>query len=547
MNKKKTNNFLIQGSILTIAALIAKVIGMIYRVPLTNIIGNDGNGYYSTANNVYTIVLMVSSFSLPLAVSRLIAERLNKGENRNAHKVFICSLKFALLVGGVISVVTFAFARVITKYVMNLELAYYGLRVLCPAMFLFAIVGVFRGFFQGHQNMVPTAISQVIEQIVNAVVSVVCAGMLVNYALGMSGGEKAGDIVAALGAAGGTMGTVVSIGVALIFILVIYAMNYNSYRKTVIYDESEHIESNRSIYRALILTIIPIVLSTLAYNLNTVIDQGIYNAVEKGAGIPTEQYNSIYGIYSGKFVVLMNVPLAIASCMAPAVVPSLASAVEMGNRKLAIIKTRDTIRYTMLLTIPCAVGMMVLADPIMQLIFPGSSSMAGGILEAGGILIVFLAYSTITTGILQGLGDLKSPLIHCVIALVSHIIVLLVLLIKFKLNIYGVLYANVFFAAVICILNARSMWKILHYRQEINKTFTIPLISSGVMALVVLGVYHFFHLFAGNTIPTILSVLAGMATYLFVMIRLRGITDKDIYGIPMGDKIARILIKARIL
>ena len=164
-----------QGTILAVASILAKIIGMIYRIPLTNILGDEGNSYYSTANEIYTILLMVSSFSLPLAVSKLVSERLHLGQKKNAYKVFKCSLKFAVIAGGIVSVLTFLLAGVISKDIMKTEMASYGLRVLAPAVFIFAIAGVFRGFYQGHGSMVPTAVSQVIEQIVNAVVSVAAA------------------------------------------------------------------------------------------------------------------------------------------------------------------------------------------------------------------------------------------------------------------------------------------------------------------------------------------------------------------------------------
>ena len=181
--KKSGNNFLVQGSILAAASIIAKVIGLIYRIPLQNILGNEGNSYYSTANEIYAIVLMISCFNLPLAVSKLVSERVHKGEYRNAHKVFLCAVRFALIVGGTLGIFTYIFAGVITKYLMSFELAVYGLRVLAPAIFISAIIGTFRGYFQGYSTMVPTAVSQVIEQIVNAVVTLVCADIMYSLSL----------------------------------------------------------------------------------------------------------------------------------------------------------------------------------------------------------------------------------------------------------------------------------------------------------------------------------------------------------------------------
>lgn len=547
--KKKKSNFLVQGTILVIASFVAKAIGMIYRIPLTNIIGDTGNGYYSTANEIYTIILMVSSFSLPLAVSRLVAEREYAGQARNTHKVLICSLRFAAISGAILSLLTFLLAGVLTKYVMGVEMAHYALRVLAPAIFLFALTGVFRGFFQGFGTMVPTAVSQIIEQIVNAVVSVVGAGMMLDYGLKLAEKKGSAELGTALAAAGGTFGTVVSVTVALVFMFVIYL----GYRKQLIRrmrrDKDSPKESDREIYHAIAVTILPIVLSTLVYNISTIIDQGVFNHTLAAQGFTEPQYTAVWGIYTGKFRVLMNVPLSIASCLAPSVVPALTEAMAKGDLREAGKRTRDTIRYTMVITIPCAVGMAALARPIMMLIFGNNESlnMAAGIMQSGALLTVLLALSTLTTGILQGLGEMRAPLVHAAIALVTHLVFMVLFLTKFKWNIYGVVYANIIFAMIICLLNAWSIRRTLRYRQEIRKTFLIPVICAGLMGAAAYGVYWLFHLFAGNTVPTILGIFTGVIVYGVCLVKLGGIHEREIRRLPKGDLLADLLIRCRVL
>lgn len=545
--RKNSKNYLVQGTILTVAAIVAKVIGMIYRIPLTNILGDDGIGYYSTANEIYNILLMISTFSLPLALSRLVSERRHLGQAKNAHKVFVCAMKFAVAAGAVMALLTFFLAGVITDNIMHVGSAALALRVLAPAIFLFAIAGAFRGFFQGHETMVPTATSQVIEQIVNAVISVVGAGVMMGIGTKMA--EKSGDsnLGPAWGAAGGTFGTVASISVALLFLVVVYISYQRTFKRHLRKDPTKHLESDQAIYRALLVTIGPIVLSTLVYNIGTLIDQGIFNSVLASQGYSEKQYSTIWGIYSGKYRVLMNVPLCVASCLSPSVVPALTAAMADGNHKEAGIKVRDSIRYTMIITIPCAVGMAALASPIMQLIFGDAKSLTAGIMQQGALLIVLLALSTLSTGILQGLGEMKKPLYNTTIALVVQIVTLYLFLRVFRLNIYSVIYSNTIFALIICVLNAIAIGQKISYRQEIKKTFLIPLISSGVMGLAAIGIYQLFHLFAGNAISCILAVLAAMAVYGVLLVKLGGISEKELLGIPKGTLIVQILKKCRLL
>lgn len=551
MSKKSSSktNFLAQGTILVIASFVAKAIGMIYRIPLTHILGDDGNGYYSTANEIYTIILMISSFSLPLAVSRLVAEREYAGEVKNSYRVLICSLRFAAVTGGILSILTFLLGGVITKYVMGVELASYALRVLAPAIFLFALTGVLRGFFQGHGTMVPTAVSQIIEQIINAIVSVAGAYVMLQYGLKL--GEKKGDaeLGTALAAAGGTFGTVASVGVALLFMIVIYLGYRNGFKRRMKKDKTRRRESDRAIYRAITYTILPIVLSTLVYNISTIIDQGVFNHILAGMGFTQKQYATVWGIYSGKFRVLMNVPLSIASCLAPSVVPALTEAMANNDLREAGLRTRDTIRYTMVFTIPCAVGMAALARPIMMMLYGNNDSLAlaAGIMQSGALLTVLLALSTLTTGILQGLGEMQAPLVHAATAVAIHLGFLVLFVVKFKWNIYGVVYANIIFGLIICLLNARSIRKKLHYRQEIKKTFLVPVIAAGVMGIAAYLVHRVFNLFAGNTISTILAVCVGAIVYGICLVKLGGILEREIRRLPKGDLLADLLIRLNIL
>lgn len=551
MSKKSSSktNFLAQGTILVIASFVAKAIGMIYRIPLTHILGDDGNGYYSTANEIYTIILMISSFSLPLAVSRLVAEREYAGEVKNSYRVLICSLRFAAVTGGILSILTFLLGGVITKYVMGVELASYALRVLALAIFLFALTGVLRGFFQGHGTMVPTAVSQIIEQIINAIVSVAGAYVMLQYGLKL--GEKKGDaeLGTALAAAGGTFGTVASVGVALLFMIVIYLGYRNGFKRRMKKDKTRRRESDRAIYRAITYTILPIVLSTLVYNISTIIDQGVFNHILAGMGFTQKQYATVWGIYSGKFRVLMNVPLSIASCLAPSVVPALTEAMANNDLREAGLRTRDTIRYTMVFTIPCAVGMAALARPIMMMLYGNNDSLAlaAGIMQSGALLTVLLALSTLTTGILQGLGEMQAPLVHAATAVAIHLGFLVLFVVKFKWNIYGVVYANIIFGLIICLLNARSIRKKLHYRQEIKKTFLVPVIAAGVMGIAAYLVHRVFNLFAGNTISTILAVCVGAVVYGICLVKLGGILEREIRRLPKGDLLADLLIRLNIL
>ena len=194
--KQKKDDFLMQGMILAIAMVMTKVIGVVYRIPLTNILGDEGNGFYGYAFEVYAMALMLSSLSLPTAVSKLVSARMAMGQRRNAFRVFLGSLLFSLAVGILISLIIFLGAGTIASDFMESPLSVYALRVLAVGLFIVALLGVLRGYFQGLGTMMPTAVSQIIEQIINAVVSIAGAGVL--FKIGVSKGKESGEELLAL-------------------------------------------------------------------------------------------------------------------------------------------------------------------------------------------------------------------------------------------------------------------------------------------------------------------------------------------------------------
>ena len=220
--EKKENSFLVHGGILAGASLLVRLIGMIYRIPMVNIIGSKGNAYYSSAFSVYNILLLLSSYSLPLSVSKMVSARISKGKFKETGRVMTVAMVFALISGLVFSLITYFCADFFCDKVLNSPASAIALKWMAPTIFLMAVVGVLRGFFQGMETTIPTALSQIFEQIVNAVVSVAMAFVLFGYGrrLMNMGGDQ--TLPAAWGAAGGTIGTGMGALTALIFLVILF-------------------------------------------------------------------------------------------------------------------------------------------------------------------------------------------------------------------------------------------------------------------------------------------------------------------------------------
>ncbi len=544
----KNDDFLMQGTILAIAMVLTKVIGVVYRIPLTNILGDEGNGFYGYAYEVYAMALMLSTYSLPTAVSKLISQRMALRQHKNALRVFLGALIFAVVVGGIMALLIFFGADAISTYLMESPLSAYALRVLAVGIFIVAILGVLRGYFQGLGTMMPTAVSQIIEQIVNAVVSI--AGAAALYQVGITAGEKAGEelLGPAYGAAGGTLGTVFGALFALLFLLlVLYAYRGRFYRQ-MCHDRTRKKESYGRIMKILVLTIAPIIFSTAIYNINQILDLTIFNKVMAAQGFTEKEYMALQGIYTGKYNTLINVPMAMANGLASSVIPSMTMAVTRGDRRQVHDKISQSVRLTMFIAIPCAVGFLTLAKPLMVLLYNDASATPANLLRIGSITVILYCWSTITNSILQGMDKLSEPAKNAGISLVVHLISLFLMLVVFQWNIYALVGSNIVFSVCMCVLNSRAIWKACGYRQEFVRTILKPFAASAIMAVATLAVYALFHfLIGGRFLPTILAILAAVAVYVVAVLKLGALSKADILALPKGGTIYRLCKKAHLV
>ncbi len=537
--KSAGSNFLVQGSILAIAGIIVRLIGMLYRIPLSNFIGDEGNGYYGAAFNIYSTLLIMSSYSLPVAVSKMVASRIAVKQYRNVSRILRASLMYATIAGGFCFCLMWFGADFFAEQVLEMPYSSYALKTLAPTIWVMAYLGVLRGYFQGHSTMVPTAFSQIIEQVVNAVVSLLAASVLFGVGLKSNLVYGSTEYSYAFGAAGGTMGTGAGAFAAFFVLLVLMIRHRPAVRRQIARDQSGRLESYGTISYIMAMTILPILISSTIYNSGTVIDNIVFGQVMAGSGAQAE-IAPMWGVYSGRYHLLFNIPVAIANALSSSLIPSLSMAMSERNRRLVLSRISMAVRFSMIIAIPSAVGMTVLAAPISNLLF---SSMDNTVLIRmllyGSAAVVVFSLSTVTNGVLQGINRMRAPIINASIAMVAHVIVLYVMLAVFHMGIYGVLYANIFFAFLVCVLNAVSIARYVRYRQEIIRTFLIPLAASMVMGGAAFGIYRVCAAHFGNLLSTGISVLAAVLIYFLLLILLKGVTAEELRRMPMGTRLLR--------
>jgi stage V sporulation protein B len=432
---------------------------------------------------------------------------------------------FALGVGFAATLIIFFGADFFSYFFFKDDNIALPLRVLSPTIFVFAVMGVLRGFFQGKNTMIPTAISQLLEQVFNAAVSIGAAFILVkNF--------SAASNVASYGAAGGTLGTFTGAVIGLLFLLFVFVIYKPVLNRQMRHDADDNREAYRSIIRLLAITIAPIILSQTVYQVSGVLDGMMFNHIMDKKPLATFDmqalkidasglYNksareALMGIYGTKYKLLTNVPVAIATALAASIITTIAAAFSRGAKDVIQNKIHAAIKFNMIIAIPSAVGMGVLADPILRLLFPGPYVLPANLLRIGSIAIVFFALSTLSSAVLQGINRLKAPVVNSAISLGIHIVLVIILLNFTPLSTYALVIGNVSFALVVCILNWVSIEKHLDYHQEVIKTFVIPTVSAGLMGVFAYFSYQGVHRWTGsNLISLLITILLAAIIYLF--------------------------------
>ena len=539
--KKNSNNFVMQAGILAAAGIICRIIGILYRSPLAAVIGDEGNGYYSSAYEIYTIILLVSSYSIPSAISKVIAQRLALKEYRNAQKIFRCAIGYGGVVGGLASLFTFFGAGLLVG-----GNSIPVLRIFAPTIFFSGLLGVLRGYFQAHGTMVPTSFSQIVEQILNAVVSILAAFLLIKAV-----SDSDTTTQAVYGASGSAIGTGSGVIIALLFMLGVFLLNKEYINRKVKRDNSSQILSTGEVYKIIITMVTPVILSTFIYNFNTSLNLTIYTRImEHVKGFTEAEAYTQYGLFSGKAKQISNIPIAIASAMSSAMIPGISGSFAQGDIAGTNRRIGTAIKTTMFLSIPSAVGLTVLAKPVTLLLYPQKASVdtVSYLLAAMSISIIFYALSTISNAVLQGIGKVNLPVVNAAVALVIQTLVLVPLLLTTDIGLYTLVIATVLYSFLMCILNGISVKKELKYKQEIIKTFLLPGWAAILMGAAAFGVYHGLYLLIHmNVVCLAAAILVAVPIYFVLTIKMGAVGRKDLLALPKGTLFVRIAEKCRLI
>ena len=512
------------------AQLLIKVMGFVYRIILTNFpqFGNEGNSYYGSGYRVYMFILAIATTGIPNTISKIVSEKAAVGDNRGAHRVFKIALVFFSIIGLICSVGLFVFADFIAQNVLANPGVELTMKVLAPAVFFCAVAAVFKGYFVGLSNMTLTSTSQIIDQLVNSIGSVVFVAMLLN---------TSPEVMAA----GSTLGTTLATLVSLIYIIMYYNHNKKDIWKEVRESPKTEKLRKRDVVKQLLKYVIPISFGSVVVTIANMIDlMTVIQGLTK-YGYVMEKANEIFGIILGKVDILISLPLAINIAFSTALVPAVSAAMAKRNKKEAKRKIKFSLKVSSMIAFPCAVGLCVLANPIIKMLFPTTPD-GGYLLQIAAWTVMFSVIAQTAYGGLHGIGKMLVPGICLVFGVIVKYIMNVTLIPVFGETM--AVLSTVIYQVVAASLAVILLFRYLKEKIEIGDIFLKPALSAGIMGVIAVFGHKLLLLVThSNTLATIVTIIISAVVYVVLLILFRSLNESEIEELPKGHKINAMLKK----
>ncbi len=550
MSKTKGQNYMHGAAILTVGVIIMKILGFFYKIPLGNILGDEGYSMFMGAYSIYYIFFTLATAGLPVALSRLVAEADANGRARQEEKTFRVALVTFSVIGTVFALIMFCFPNWLAAVYLENPDAGPSVRAMAPAILLVCIVSAYRGYCQGNGNMLPTTVDEVLEVLFKVISGLVIAVLVLrsyppNHPMALP-----------MGSAGAIFGVSIGSAVSLAYMIVYKRRHYSSLAAPYtagIHDpndipgDDDVADPAMKIVKDILSIGIPIATGAcIMALLNSVDSKLCMNRLQSAAHFSYREAKVLYGVY-GKAQTLFNLPAAFITPLTISIVPAISGAIAKGARRDAAKVSEDSMRISSFLAIPMGVGLAVLADPIMKVLYPGSHLAGPGLLRIMGAASFFVCLVLMENAILQASGREKLTMLTLIVGGLIKIAVNWFLVAQRDVNIYGAPVGTLCSYVAMAAMDYVFMWRTLDDRPRLLKVFAAPVAASALMALTAWGVFGLaqralmpMHRI-GALIAMCAAILAAVVVYLIAAITLRAVTKEDMTLIPGGEKIARIL------
>lgn len=544
--KSNTNLFFSGVVVLTAANLLVKVIGLLFKIPMTNKFGDEVMGYYNSAYSIYTFFYMISTAGLPVAVSIMISDARAKGRLNQIKRIFGVTVGLFFLIGMAGMALMFFGSGWYSADVLKAEPTKYCMMVIAPMLFLICISSAIRGYFQGFQQMVPTAVSELIEAFCKLAVGIVMA----MYAQSKYPGQY--HIIAAYAALGLTVGA----GLSMLY-LVIAKLTFRESAYTAEFlekcgGENFSVDPASSIMKRLVIVALPITLSSSIMSLATMVDSIlVQRLLQQGSllfsAMTQSEATAMYGNYTSRVVSMFNLPPVLVYPISCSIVPLISAARGQGDTKRVGTIMESSLRCAVLIGAPCALGMTALAEPILRLFFKGESSIATAtpllrLLAPSSFFVCILA---VLTAILQSCGKERLPLVSMVCGVCVKIVTNMILI--RLIGMYGTPISTFLCYVTICSIHMYFVRKHAGLRLNFLRVFVKPILCAVLCALAAYGSFALFHGVLSSRPSTLLAIVCAGVVYVCVIFLFGAVSRDDIMLLPKGAKLCRLLEKLRLI
>ena len=541
----KKQNFIHGAAILTVGVIIMKLLGFIYKIPLGNILGDEGYSMFTSAYSIYFIFFTLATAGLPVALSRLIAEADANGRVKQEEKTFRVALATFAVIGVIFALILFLFPEwLAAKYLENPDAAL-SIKAMAPSILLVCLVAAYRGYCQGNGNMIPTTVDEVLEVLFKVISGLILASCLLKAGYGKP-----------VGSAGAILGVSIGSVISLLYMIIYKRRHYSElsapytagiHAPNDTPDDDELVDPAWKIVKDILSIGIPIAFGAcIMAILNSVDSKLCMNRLQSAAGFSYYQAKVLYGVY-GKAQTLFNLPAAFITPLTIAIVPEISGAIAKGANAAARKTSEDAMRISAVISLPMGVGLTVLAYPIMNVLYPNSNAAGPGLLAIMGAASFFVCTVLMENAILQASGHEKLTMVTMISGGLVKIIVNWFLVAQRSINIYGAPVGTLVSYVVMALMNYIFICVALKHRPKLLRIFARPLAASVLMGAAAWAIYGLCARFIGAVswsriaLCMLAAIAVAVIVYLVSTIALRSITKEDMKLIPGGEKIANFL------
>lgn len=526
----KKQNFLHGAALLAIATAVVKIIGALYKIPLKMVIGDQGFGYFSTAYQIYSVLLMISTAGFPIAMSRIISQASSLGSYNQVRKVYKTARGIFLGIGTVSTLLMVLFCRQLAAFQEQPD-AWAAVLCLGPCALLMGFLSTYRGFFQGQGNMLPTSVSQILEAVVKLIVGLVAAFAIMRYT---------NDV--GLAAAGAILGVTASCLVSAIFMRGKFAPAYRELPTS-----RDEAESYGKVAKALLAIAVPITIGSAGLQLLTLLETKLYmGQLLTACGLSQDTADTMKGIYD-MAQTIFNMPCAFIIPITISVIPAVTEQLTLGNHRQVKDTEESAARITGLLSLPCTVGLCLLASPVMALLgdYSGEKlTLASSLMALLAVSIFPYAIIQYTNALLQSHGYAHVPVINMLICGVVRLVVVYLLVGNPTIGILGAPIGGLLCYCCIALMNLAAIGKLVPQKPALFVNLLRAFLPAAIMGAVVWGCSWAMEHLLSITSRVLLCgvpIVIGVVVYFVAVVLFRAITKEDCQLLPKGDKIAKLL------